>query len=142
MSYRDGIRARQAVTNSQVRNQGHNVEDIRKESRSSQAQGTMLVRAMNESFPTEGHERLYSDDFATGTFDGTNQEFTLTRRVLGQNIRVWHVLQSVGTLQPLTRTSNPAPSAGQFWFDGIFTVRVGTPPSALDGLLAAYVTAL
>lgn len=142
MSYRDGIRARQAVTNSQVRNQGHNVEDIRKESRSSQAQGTMLVRAMNESFPTEGHERLGNDDFAGGTFDGTNQDFTITRRVLGFNIGVDHFVQASGTLVPLVRTTNPAPSAGQFYFDGFFTVRVGTPPSALDALKAWYVTAL
>lgn len=142
MSYRDGIRARQAVKNQQVRNLGVNVEDIRKESRSTQAVGTMLSRTINESFPTEGHERLYSDDFAGGTFDGTNQDFTLTRRVLGQNIRVWQVIQNVGTLQPLTRTSNPAPSAGQFYFDGLTLVRVGTPPAALDGLLAAFVTAL
>lgn len=142
MSYRDGIRTRQAVRDQEVRRLGVNIDDIRKETRSTQAVGAQLSRQINESSPTQGHERIYPIDFAGQTYDGTNQEFTVPRRVLGQNIILWHLQQSTGTAQPLVRTSNPAPSAGQFWFDNFFTVRVGTPPSALDGIFGGLVSAL
>lgn len=141
-SYRDQVRTKQAETANEARKLGINVDDIRKESRGLQSTGAMITRLANESTPTAGHERIYADDFAGQTFDGTNSEFTITRSVLGQNILLWRVDQATGTLIPLNRTSNPAPSGQQFWFDGFFTVRVGTAPGSLDGLLAVYVAAL
>lgn len=141
-NYRDAVRARQALGAALARKQGLNVDDIRKESRGSQATGTMIARLACDPTPTQGHERIAADDFVGQTFDGTNSEFTLSRSVLGQNIIMWRVDQASGSLQRLARTSNPAPSGNEFWFDGMFTVRVGTPPQLLDGLLAVVVTAL
>ena len=65
-----------------------------------------------------------------------------TRRVLGENIKLGWVVQATGTRTPLTKTSNPAPSGTQFWFDGYFMVRVGTAPASLDALTATYIAAL
>lgn len=141
-SYRDQIRAKQAETAAEVRKQGINVDDIRRESRGLQATGAMLARLANESTPTAGHERIYGVDFLGQVFNGTNQDFTLPISVLGQNILVWHIQQSTGTVVPLAKTTNPAPSGGQFFFDGYITVRVGTPPQAADGLLCAIITPL
>lgn len=141
-NYRDQIREKQAEQASEVRKLGINVDDIRKESRGLQATGAMLSRLANESTPTQGHERIYEDDFTGQTFNGTNTEFTLTRRVLGQNILLGRVEQSTGTRLPLRRTTNPAPGGDEFWFDNFFTVRVGTPPQSLDALTATYITAL
>ena len=141
-SYRDRIRAKQAETAAEVRKQGINVDDIRRESRGLQATGAMLARLANESTPTAGHERIYGIDFLGQVFNGTNQDFTISRRVLGKNILVWRVDQASGSLIALAKTTNPAPSGEQFWFDDIFTVRVGTPPQSLDGLLAVYVAPL
>jgi len=142
VSYKDFIRTKQAQTASAVRKVGVNVDDIRRESRGTQATGAMLTRMVNQSTPTAGHERIHEDDFVGQTFDGTNSEFTITRRVLGENILLGWVQQATGTRVPLARTSNPAPSGAQFWFDGLFTVRVGTPPAAFDSLTATYVTSL
>ena len=139
---RDTVRSTKATRDAAIRQRGINIEDIRKESRTTQAVGGMLTRALNESSPTQGHERLYDDDFVGQVFDGTNADYTLTRRVLGQNVKLLHVVQASGSALRLTKTTNPAPSAGQFWFDGFFTVRVGTAPAALDGLVATYITAL
>lgn len=141
-NYRDAVRTKSAESAARAKQQGKNVDDIRKESRGLQATGAMVTRLMNESTPTQSHERIAADDFVGQTFDGTNQDFTLSRSVLGQNILMWRVDQTTGTLVPLSRTSNPAPSGEQFWFDRAFTVRVGTAPSALDGLLAVVVTSL
>lgn len=141
-SYRDQVRTKQAQQASRARQQGINVDDVRKESRGLQATGAMVSRLVNESTPTQGHERIYADDFVGQTFNGTNNEFTVSRRVLGQNILMWRVDQASGTLIPLVRTTNPAPAGEQFFFDGFFTVRVGVNPQVLDGLLASYVTSL
>lgn len=141
-SYRDQVRQKQAESAGKATQQGVNVDDIRKESRGLQATGAMITRLVNESTPTQGHERIYADDFVGQTFNGTNFEFTLSRRVLGQNILMWRVEQSTGTLISLVRTSNPAPAGEQFWFDGFTMVRTGVAPQVLDGLLASYVTQL
>lgn len=141
-NYRDSVRTRQAESANKAGELGKNVDDVRRESRSTQATGAMLMRLVNESTPTQGHERLADDDFVGQTFDGTNVEFTISRKVLGQNIRCWRVDQASGSLQRLARTSNPAPATNQFWFDGLFTIRVGQAPLLLDGLLAVYATAL
>lgn len=142
MSYRDTVRAQHATRDAQVRTLGINIEDVRKESRSNQGTASMTTRLMNEPTPTQGHERHGYDDFAGQAFDGTNQDYTLSHRVLGQNINVWLIVQASGSLIRLTKTTNPAPSTNQFFFDGLFTVRVNPAPQALDGLLAAYVRAL
>lgn len=141
-NYRDAVRTKQAESAAKARALGINVDDVRKESRGLQATGAMVTRLVNESTPTQGHERIYSDDFVGQTFNGTNSEFTISRTVLGQNILMWRVDQASGSLQRLARTSNPAPGGNEFWFDGFFTVRVGTAPQLLDGLLAVYITAL
>jgi len=142
VSYKDAIRTNQAQTASRARGHGINVDDIRKESRGVQATGVMITRMMNEPTPTVGHQRIREDDFVGQTFDGTNNEFTVSQRVLGENIKLGWVRQVDGTRFPLTRTSNPAPSGLQFWFDGFFTIRVGTPPASLDSLTATYDTSL
>jgi len=141
-TYRETVRDRHAARDAEVKKQGVNIDDIRKESRGSGAVAAMLSRALCDSTPTAGHERQYSDDFAGQVFNGTNSEYSLSRRVLGQNILVWHIKQSTGTAVPLPRGSNPAPSGSSFYFDGYFTIRVGTAPAALDGLIAAYITGL
>jgi len=140
--YRDAVRTKQAESAAASKKQGGNVDDVRRESRGSQATGAMLIRNVNDSTPTQGHERLATDDFVGQVFDGTNTEFTISRSVLGQNIALVRIDQASGSLIRLDKTTNPAPSANQFWFDGFFTVRVGTPPQPLDGILAYYVTAL
>lgn len=142
MAYRDTVRTKKATRDAAVRKIGVNVDDIRKESRGASSVGAMLSRQLNEATPTAGHERIYDDDFVGQVFDGTNNEYAISRRVLGENIIVKHVVQASGSGVRLEKTSNPAPSAGQFWFDGLFTIRVGTAPAALDGLWAAYITAL
>ena len=142
MSYRDTIRQQHATKDAAIRQLGINVDDIRKESRTRGAVQAMTTRLMNESTNTAGHERIAEDDFATGVFDGINQDYTLTRRVLGQNILCTHYVEVSGSKTRLTRTTNPAPSAGQFYFDGFFGVRVGTAPQPLDALAAQYITAL
>jgi hypothetical protein len=142
MSIRDTVREANAVLAKQAAQLGLNIDDIRRESRSDQAVASMIVRLSNSPTPTQGHERIYQDDFAGQTFNGTNSDFTITRDVLGQNILLNRVEQATGTLMPLRRTSNPAPGGDEFWFDGFFTVRVGTPPQSLDALLATYVTVL
>lgn len=139
---REKARTAKATRDVAVRGVGVNIDDIRKETRSAQSVGAQLTRQLNEAPQTVGHERLQTDDFVGQVFDGTNNEFTISRRVFGYNIALKHVVQATGSGFRLDRTSNPAPSAGQFWFDGLFTVRVGTPPAALDGLWADYITAL
>lgn len=141
-AYRDAVREKMAESNVLAKKQGINVNDIRKESRGATAVTAMVSRFVNDSSPTEGHERIYAVDFAGQTFNGTNQDFTLPRRVLGQNILVWHIQQSTGTAVPLTRTTNPAPGGTEYFFDNVFTVRVGTAPQALDGLICAIITEL
>lgn len=141
-SYRDAIRAKMAETAGLVREQGIDVSDIRFDSRGTQATGAMLSRIANNPIPTKGKSRIYGVDFLGQTFNGTNQDFTLPIGVLGENILVWHIEQSTGTVVPLAKTTNPAPSGGQFFYDGYFTVRVGTPPQAADGLLCAVITPL
>lgn len=142
MTIRDDIRAELAATAADAKQQGINIEDIRKETRGTQSVAAQITRAVNEPTPTQGHERLGWDDFAGQTFDGTNFTFTLSKRVLGQNLMGWRIDQATGTAIPLVKTSNPAPSGQQFWFDDVFTVRVGTAPGSLDGLIFAYVTTL
>lgn len=142
MSYRNDVRADLATRSAAVKQRGINIEDIRRESRSTGATDAMTLRLLNEATPTPGHERHGYDDFAGQAFDGTNQDYTLSHQVLGQNINVWLIVQASGSLIRLTRTTNPAPSTNQFFFDGLFTVRVNPAPQALDGLLAAYVRAL
>jgi hypothetical protein len=140
VTIRDDVREKQATLAARADVLGKNIGDVRRETCGTGGFAAQITRAINEPTPTAGHERLGWDDFAGQTFDGTNQDFTLSQRVLGQNIMGWHIIQATGTAQPLTKTTNPAPSAGQFYFDDRFTVRVGTPPSALDGLIFAYVT--
>lgn len=142
MSYRDTVRTNQAARDFKVKQRGINIDDIRKESRSTKSTGAMTTRLMNTTTPTPGQERHGYDDFAGQAFDGTNTEYTLSHRVLGQNINVWRIEQSTGSLIRLTKTTNPAPSTNQFWFDNLFTVRVNPAPQMLDGLLAAYVRLL
>lgn len=135
---RQTVRAKAAESAAAARKQGINVDDVRKESRGLQATGAMVTRLVNESTPTQGHYRHVMDLFVGQTFNGTNNEFTLSRRVLGQNIDMVRVEQSTGTVIPLVKTTNPAPSGEQFWFDDNFTVRVGVAPQAADGLIAGY----
>lgn len=142
MSYRDDVRTNCATRDARVRSRGKNIEDIRKESRSNKSTGAMTTRLMNETTPTLGHERHGFDDFVGQAFDGSNTDYTLSHRVLGQNINVWLIVQVSGSLIRLTRTTNPAPSTNQFFFDNLFTIRVNPAPQALDGLLAAYVRLL
>ena len=140
MTYRDDTILKQAQIAQAAKKRGINIDDLRKESRSEQGVNAQIVRAINSTTPTAGHERLGADDFAGQVFNGTNDSYTLSRKVLGQNILVWHIVQATGTATPLARGSNPAPSGSSFYFDGAFTVRVGTAPAALDGLIAAYMT--
>jgi hypothetical protein len=141
-NYRNTTRTNRAIASARAREIGINVDDVRRESRSTIATDAMITRMANESTPTQGHERLSFDDFAGQTFDGTNTSFTISKLVLGENIQLWRIDQASGSLIRLAKTSNPAPSGNQFWFDGFFTVRVGTAPQLLDGLLAAYVSVL
>lgn len=142
MTIRDEILAQNAEVGVIAKNYGININDIRKETRGSQSVMAQVIRQVNETSPTLGHERIYQDDFAGQTFNGTNTDFTISQRVLGQNILLNRVEQSTGTLMPLRRTTNPAPGGDEFWFDGLFTVRVGTAPGSFDALLATYVTVL
>jgi hypothetical protein len=142
VTYRDDVRQKQAELAAAAKDLGINVDDIRKETRHTGGVAAQIIRAVNEPTPTEGHERIFADDFADGVFNGTNQEYQLSRRILGQNLLVWHVVQASGSIQRLEKTSNPAPSAGQFFFDDLFTIRVGTAPATLDSLVAAGVTTL
>lgn len=48
-SYRDQVRQKQATSAARAKQQGKNVDDIRKESRGLQATGAMVTRLMNES---------------------------------------------------------------------------------------------
>ena len=139
MTIRDDVLAKQAAVAQAASQQGINLDDLRKESRGEQGVLAQLTRALNSATPTAGHERIIGDDFAGQVFNGTNDLYTISQRVLGQNILVWRVEQSTGTLIPFARGSNPAPSGSSFYFDGLFTVRVGTAPLALDGLLAVYI---
>lgn len=141
-AYRDAVRSKQAESSATAKRLGKNVDDVRRESRGSQATGAMITRLANDPTPTQGHERQVADDFVGQVFDGTNTDFTISRRVLGQNIHMHRVDQASGSLIRLDKTTNPAPSANQFWFDDLFTVRVGTPPQPLDALLASYTAAL
>ncbi len=142
MSIRDTVRVANALDAVQARELGLNIDDIRRESRSDLAVSTMIQRLSNSPTPTQGHERSYQDDFAGQVYNGTNNEFTLTHEVLGQNIHVNWTQQAIGTTVPLRRTTNPAPAGNEFWFDGFFTIRVGVPPQSLDGLWATYITKL
>jgi hypothetical protein len=142
VTYRDDIRQELATKAAAAKKLGINIDDIRKETRHTGGVNAQITRAVNEPTPTEGHERIFAEDFADGVFNGTNQQYTLTRRILGQNLLVWHVVQASGSILRLERTSNPAPSAGQFYFDGVFTIQVGTAPATLDSLVAAGVTTL
>lgn len=141
-NYRDAIRSNVAEVGGASQNLGKSVDDIRRESRGTQATSAQLIRSVNDSIPTLGNERIYEDDFADGVFDGTNQDYTISKRVLGRNILGTHYVQATGSKMRLTRTTNPAPSAGQFYFDDFFLVRVGTPPAALDALAFQYIAAL
>lgn len=141
-NYRDFVRTGGAAGAARARLQGVIVDDIRKESRGVQATGAMVSRFVNESTPTTGRDRIVAVDFAGQTYDGTNTEFTLDRSVFGQNLVFWRIEQSTGTAIPLVRTTNPAPAGNQFWFDGAFTIRVGTAPQPADGLLGAIVSPL
>lgn len=142
MTIRDEILAQNAEVSAVALQQGINIDDLRKESRGNQALMAMLQRLYNGSTPTPGTERITQDDFAGQTFNGTNTDYTISRSVFGQNIMLNRVEQSTGTLLPLRRTTNPAPGGDEFFFDGFFTVRVGTPPGSFDALLATYITAL
>lgn len=142
MTIRDSVRAKAATDAARDRELGLNIDDVRRESRSTASVAAMTTRLRNEPTQTPGHERIYAADFAGQVFNGTNTAFTLPKKVLGQNILVWRVEQSSGTLIPQERTTNPAPSAEQFWFDNFFTIRVGTAPQTLDGLLAVFISSL
>ena len=142
MSIRDDVRVANGVLSVQAAQLGKNIDDLRKESRSDLAVAAQIQRLYNTAFPTLGSQRIYQDDFAAQVFNGTNTDFTLTKEVVGQNIKVNWVQQAIGTAVPLLRTTNPAPAGNEFWFDGFFTIRVGVAPQALDGLLATYDTPL
>lgn len=140
-NYRDAIRTSEAAFANVASGLGIDLSDMRLDSRKALATGAVITRLANAPTPTPGAGRLANDDFAGQVYNGTNNEFTISQSVAGQNIGVDWIEQSTGTLWPLTKTTNPAPSALQFWFDGEFTIRVGTPPGALDGLKAWYLTA-
>jgi hypothetical protein len=140
MSIRDTVRIANALDAVQARQLGLNIDDIRRESRSDLAVSTMIQRLANSPTPTQGHERIYQDDFAGQVFNGTNFDFTLTQKVFGQNILLNRIEQATGTATPLRRTTNPAPAGDEFFFDGFFTVRVGVAPGVFDGLIATYLT--
>jgi hypothetical protein len=142
MTYRDEVMDKLAERSARANELGKNIDDLRKETRTTGGLLAQLTRGNNTPTPTAGHERLYAIDFATAVYNGTNVQFTVQREVLGENILLWHVVQASGSVTRLERTSNPAPSAGQFYFDGLFTVRVGTAPQALDALLGALIGTL
>jgi hypothetical protein len=142
MTVRDDTRAAQAAQNALAKQQGLNLEDLRKETRNSIALGAQITELTNSSTPTQGRARTKLEDFAGQVFNGTNDAYTLSQRVFGENIHVVHIVQATGTAQELARGSNPAPSGASFYFDGFFTVRVGVAPLTLDGLLAFYLTPL
>ena len=142
MTVRDDTRAAQATRDALAKGVGINLEDLRKETRNSIALGAQVAFLANSSTPTQGRARTTLDDFAGQVFNGTNDAYTLSQRVFGENIHVVRIIQATGTAQPLPRTSNPAPSGASFYFDGFFTVRVGEAPLTLDGLLAFYLTPL
>lgn len=140
MSIRDDVRAAHAERDGAAKSRGVNLEDLKKETRNSGALGAQIASAINSSVPTQGRGRTYVEDFAGAVFNGTNDSYTISRKVQGENIHVFLITQSTGTAQVLARTSNPAPSGASFYFDGFFTVRVGTAPLALDGLLCFYLS--
>jgi len=142
VTIRDDVLAAKAARDATARDRGVNLEDLRKETRDSVALGAQTSLLLNSSTPTQGRDRSHLDDFAGQVFNGTNNAYTISRRVFGENIHVVRVTQSTGTAQELARTSNPAPSGASFYFDGFFTVRVGEPPQALDALLCFYQTPL
>lgn len=142
MTIRDDTLAAKATRDAKAKERGVNLEDLRKETRNSIALGAQTSSLINSSTPTQGRYRTRLEDFAGQVFNGTNDAYTITQRVFGENIHVVRVTQATGTAQELARTSDPAPTGASFFFDGEFTVRVGAPPQALDGLLCFYSTPL
>lgn len=142
MTLRDDTRDAIAALAALAADNGLNIEDLRKESRSELSLAHMLQARINSPVPTIGRERLRIDDFAGQVYNGTNSDFTISQEVLGENINVVWFDFSAPLIMWLPRTTNPAPSGFSFYFDGLFTVRVGTAPDALDGLGAAYIARL
>jgi hypothetical protein len=143
MSDRDTARIRRAETFAAAKALGINLDEERQAGNLDQR--GLAVRAgelISSSVPHQDRQRLVRDSPPQGTFDGVNQTFTLSGVVWGLNIVVDYVNFATGVHTPLTRTDNPVPGAGTFYFnvDTPTQIVVGTPPQSGDALVATFLT--
>lgn len=138
---RQGVRAARAEKNARSRDKSISLDDMKKEVRVTQGMYQQENTFINEGIPRSGsRDRLTNDTPPAGAFDGSNTDFTLSLPVRNNDLQVSHMHTVGPSLETLTRTSNPAPAAGSFWFDGVNLVRLGTAPSPTDNIVVVYST--
>lgn len=137
---RDTVTAARAQMIAIAKARGIDLQDILRESRDPRQVDYQLGQVLNGSMPTTGRAIMQCDLPPVGVFDGLNTDYTLSRQPLGLRLTVLWVNQATGTLTKLERSSNPAPPAGSYYFDGAVTIRLGVAPATADNVAAIYDT--
>lgn len=138
---RQQTRISRATRNQRAADKGVSLDNLKKENRSTQALAKDITMLTNESIPRLGsRQRLIQEDPPAGAFDGVNKDYTLSEKVLFNDLKVGHMKASGPSYTRLDRTSSTAPAAGQFYFDGVSLIRVGEAPQPTDNLVVTYAT--